>query len=81
MNIGTIFNKEAMRNISRGIEAEMTDTDTAELIGTNGKQGDARILVFEINGVRVAKNNGDPIWEEADTAAFAELMATEGIEL
>jgi hypothetical protein len=81
MNIGTIINKEAMRNISLGIYADMDEYDNAELIGTNGKAGDMRVLVFYLQGVRVAATNGDPIWEESDTAAFVELMATEGIEL
>ena len=81
MNIGTIINKEAMRNISLGIYADMDDFDQAELVGTNGKAGDASVLVFYLQGVRVAATNGDPIWEESDAAAFAELMATEGIEL
>jgi hypothetical protein len=81
MNIGTIINKEAMRNISLGIAAEMDEFDRAELIGTNGKPGDARVLVFYLQGVHVASTNGDPIWEEQDAAAFAELMETEGIEL
>ena len=98
MNIGTIINKEAMRTISLGIAAEMTDEDTAKLIADNGKSGDKRISVFEIlrptsgfkhglpirnifETVLVAATNGDPIWEESDAAAFAELMETEGIEL
>lgn len=81
MNIGTIINKETMRNISLGIYADMDEFDQAELIGTNGKHGDARVLVFYLQGVRVAATNGDPIWEESDAAAFDELMETEGIEL
>ena len=81
MNIGTIINKETMRNISLGIYADMDEFDQAELIGTNGKHGDARVLVFEVAGVRVAATNADPIWEEQDSAAFAEMMAAEGIEL
>ena len=70
-----------MRNISLGIYADMDDFDQAELVGTNGKAGDASVLVFYLQGVRVASTNGDPVWEESDTAAFAELMADEGIEL
>lgn len=76
-----IVNKHQMRNISLGIYAEMAENDEAELLGTNGKQGDARVLVFSLRGVRVASTNGDPVWEESDSAAFAELMAEEGIEL
>lgn len=76
-----LYTKEQMRGISLGIAAEMGDTDTAELIATNGKQGDARVLVFSLRGVRVAATNGDPAWEEADEAAFAELMESEGIDL
>lgn len=76
-----VYTKDDMRGISLGIAAEMAATDTAELIGTNGKQGDARVIVFELRGVRVAVTNGDPIWEESDAVAFAELLETEGIEL
>ena len=77
----TTYTKEQMSQISLGIAAEMSAADTAELIATNGKQGDARVMVFELRGVRVAATNGDPVWEESDAAAFAELMESEGIEL
>lgn len=79
--MNSIYTKEQMGQISLGIAAEMSENDTAELLGTNGKQSDARVLVFELRGVRVAATNGDPVWEEQDTAAFAELMESEGIEL
>jgi len=79
--MNTTYNKEQMQAVSLGVAAEMSDTDTAELIGTNGKRGDARVLVFELRGVRVAATNGGPAWEESDAAAFAELMEEEGIEL
>lgn len=79
--MNSTYTKEQMNKISLGIAAEMNEFDTAELLGTNGKQGDARVVVFELRGVRVAATNGDPAWEEANEAAFAGLMATEGIEL
>lgn len=75
------YTKEQMAQISLGIAAEMAETDTAELIGTNGKQGDARVLVFYLHGVRVAATNGDPVWEEDGISAFADLLISEGIEL
>jgi len=76
-----VYDRDDMRGISMGIAAEMSDTDFAMLIGTNGKTGDARVMVFEVAGVRVAATNADPIWEEQDVAAFAEMLAAEGIEL
>ena len=79
--MNSAYTKEQMSQISLGIAAEMSDADIAELIATNGKQGDARVMVFEIRCVRVAATNGDPVWEESDAAAFAELMESEGIEL
>ena len=79
--MNSTYTKEQMSQISLGIAAEMSAADTAELIGTNGKQGDARVIVFSLRGVRVAATNGDPAWEESDAAAFAELIESEGIEL
>ena len=54
---------------------------TATKLGDNGKNGDARVTVYQLGDVRVADTNGDPIWEEQDHAAFAELLETEGIAL
>ena len=79
--MNTTYNKEQMAQISLGIAGVMADGDTAELIGTNGKSGDHRIMVFEVRGVRVAATNGGPAWEESDAAAFGDLMESEGIEL
>ncbi len=79
--MGERWDREQMRGISLGIAAEMGENDTAELIATNDKQGDARVMVFELRGVRVAATNGDPAWEEQDAVAFAELMESEGIKL
>ena len=79
--MNSTYTKEQMSQISLGIAAEMTDTDTAELLGTNGKRGDASVMIFSVRGVRVAATNGNPVWEEADEAAFAELMESEGIKL
>ena len=70
-----------MQQISIGIAHEMEPTDIAVAVADNGKSGDARVVVYFLNGVRVAATNGDPIWEESDLAAFAELLASQGITL
>ena len=35
---------------------------------------DSRVRFYEVGCVRVADTNGDPIWEEANEAIFAELI-------
>ena len=75
------INKEQMKNVSLGIAAEMTARDVAERLGDNGKAGDRLVIVWRVRGVRVASTNGDPVWEEADAAEFAELLESEGINL
>jgi len=45
---------------------------------------DWAITIYNLDtasGGRVAETNGDPVWEEADPSAFAELLAIYGIEL
>lgn len=73
--------KEEMRHISVGIAAEMSTSDTAEYVGTNGKQGDARIDIYQIEpkGVFVARTNGAPVWWEDDASVWDELIKSEGI--
>lgn len=68
---------------SRGIyrQAKIDGIETVTHLGDNRKQGDARVTVYQFGDVRVADTNGDPIWEESDHAAFAELLETEGIKL
>jgi hypothetical protein len=68
---------------SRGIarQAKAEGIAFATELGDNGKNGDARVTVYQLGDMRVADTNGDPIWEEQDHAAFAELLETEGIKL
>lgn len=73
--------KEQMKKFSLGIAAEMAPSDRAERLGDNGKAGDQLVIVWRVRGVRVASTNGDPVWEENDTAEFAELLESEGITL
>ena len=62
-------------------EARKAGITTITQLGDNGKFGDARVTVYQLGVVRVANTNGDPIWEESDHAAFAELLDSEGIKL
>ena len=62
-------------------EARKAGITTATQLGDNGKSGDARVTVYQLGDLRVANTNGDPVWEESDHAAFAELLETEGIAL
>ena len=62
-------------------EARKAGITTITQLGDNGKSGDARVTVYQLGDVRVANTNGDPVWEESDHAAFAELLESEGIAL
>ncbi len=62
------------------IEARAAGINLITELATNGKSGDAKITIYQVGDVRVADTNGDPIWEEQDRAAFAELLDTEGIK-
>src|SRR5512137_1814073 len=67
---------------SIGIRYEMRKHGISEieLLGEYGT-GDARVGVYEFpNGTRVASSNGDPIWEEADLQAFANLLREIGAD-
>jgi hypothetical protein len=68
---------------SRGIsrQGKIEGIDTVTHLGDNGKNGDGRVTVYRLGDMRVADTNGDPVWEEQDEAAFAELLETEGIKL
>lgn len=68
---------------SAGIRAQARkdNISTVTELADNGKTGDARVTVYRFGDVRVADTNGDPVWEESDPAAFAELMESEGINL
>ena len=61
---------------SNGIQAQgkIDGITEVELIGTNGKTGDAKTTAYWFGGVRVIDTNGDPIWEEQDPEAFAAMM-------
>lgn len=61
---------------STGIQAqgEIDGITELEIIGGNGKTGDAAITAYWFGPVRVINTNGDPIWEESDPEAFAAMM-------
>lgn len=46
---------------------------TPELLASNGKTGDARLIVWRVGDVEVIETNGDSVWE--DTPGFTELRA------
>ena len=75
------INIEDINSIGIAIEARAAGVTTVTQLGNNGKTGDARVTIYELGAVRVADTNGDPVWEEADRAAFAELLDTEGIDI
>lgn len=75
INVNEI-NSAGIRN-----EARRDGITFIEELGNNGKTGDARITVYKVGSVRVADTNGDPVWEESDSEAFAELLTSEGISL
>lgn len=57
-----------------------------ELIAQGRADGDSNnpnslIRFFKIGETRVADTNGDPIWEDEDMQAFAELAAECGVEI
>jgi len=68
---------------SAGITAEARKAGIATItkLGDNGKSDDARVTIYQLGDVRVADTNGDPVWEEQDGVAFAELLESEGIAL
>ena len=76
-----IISIEDINSIGIAVEARKAGITTVTLLGYNGKSGDARVTVYQLGDVRVADTNGDPIWEESDHAAFAELLESEGISL
>lgn len=63
---------------SAGIQAQARKDGITELelIGDNGERGDAKITVYRFGSTKVANTNADPIWEEQDPKAWAELMET-----
>lgn len=55
-------------------QAKIDGITEAELIGTNGKTGDAKTTAYWFGPIRVIDTNGDPIWEECEPEAFAAMM-------
>jgi len=51
------------------------------IAGDNGKTGDARVTVYEIDGGYVAETNGNPVYSNGDYYGFTALMDEEGIDL
>lgn len=76
-----IISIENLNSIGIAVEARKAGITTVTKLGDNGKSGDARVTVYQLGDVRVADTNGDPVWEESDHAAFAELLESEGISL
>jgi len=72
---------EDCRSIGIRVEARNAGITEIDVLGDNGKNGDARVTIYEVGGVRVADTNGDSVWEEEDEAVFAELLEEEEIEL
>jgi hypothetical protein len=68
---------------SIAIRHEATRLNALELViaGDNGKTGDARVTVYEIDGSYVAETNGEPVYSNGDYYGFAALMEEEGIDL
>ena len=67
-------------------EAREAGLSTVDFIGEfhhpdHPGSADWRIRLYEFNGIRVADTNGDPVWEEANPAAFAALLEEYGVEV
>ena len=75
------INIENLNSAGIVAEARKAGISTVTKLGTNGKTGDARVTIYQLGDVRVADTNGDPVWEESDSATFAELLESEGISL
>lgn len=81
LSTSEIINVEDINSIGIAVEAHKAGISTVTKLGDNGKSGDARVTVYQLGDVLVADTNGDPVWEESDSAAFAELLESEGINL
>lgn len=75
------INIENLNSAGIVAEARKACISTVTKLGDNGKSGDARVTIYQLGDVRVADTNGDPVWEESDSATFAELLESEGISL
>lgn len=55
---------EEMKSYSLGIYHEMKDVmQEAQYLDDNGKLGDERVILFDVDGTKVLCTNGDPVWE------------------
>lgn len=66
-------------------EAKKAGLSTVSLIGEyehpdHPGSSDWAIRLYELNGVRVADTNGDPVWEEDDRATFSALLEEYGVD-
>lgn len=66
-------------------EAKAAGLSNVELIGeydhpSHPGSSDWSIRLYELNGVRVADTNGEPVWEEDDRSAFADLLEEYGVD-
>jgi hypothetical protein len=66
---------------SAGIKAQAKIDGIKEitLLGTfdhpdHQSSNDWRIRIYDFGGVKVADTNGDPVWEESDPSAWADMM-------
>lgn len=87
----TTVNIENLNSIGITVEMRRIGATDAELIGSGHSDGDPNnpnslVTFYAItnpaNGFefRVADTNGDPVWEEEDMGAFAELAEDCGVE-
>ncbi|HPU86623.1 MAG TPA: hypothetical protein PLE60_14945 [Candidatus Latescibacteria bacterium] len=81
MTSSEIINIDDINSAGIRAEARKAGISTVTKLGTNGKTGDANVTIYQLGDVRVADTNGDPVWEESDSATFAELLESEGIAL
>ena len=81
MTSSAIISIDDINSAGIAAEARKAGISTVTKLGDNGKSGDAKVTIYQLGDVRVADTNGDPVWEESDSATFAELVESEGIAL
>ena len=81
MTSSKIINIDNINSAGIRAEARKAGISTVTKLGDNGKTGDAKVTIYQLGDVRVADTNGDPIWEESDSATFADMLESEGIAL
>lgn len=67
------------------VEAAAAGLDTVCFLGEydhpdHPGSGDWSIRLYELNGVRVADTNAEPVWEENDRTVFEELLEEYGVD-